>query len=175
MRQIRTVIRSLVTANGYIVAMDDGTIAWNPKNGQHKRIKISAQASVMLGLMNPFGEIARVVVGDVSGCITIISLSEMSVVDRFVTKDSAVRSLCSSSKSDESILVGCENGSILLVGQNVPGRVVTLFKLDGPASALRVVGQSLHIQQGWERLMLDWTGLPCETLVSRTEKSLVFA
>ena len=60
MRQIRTVIRSLVTANGYIVAMDDGTIAWNPKNGQHKRTKISAQASVMLGLMNPFGEIDRV-------------------------------------------------------------------------------------------------------------------
>jgi hypothetical protein len=99
----------------------------------------------------------------------------MTVIDRYVTKNSTVRSLCSSSKSDESILVGCENGAILLVGESVPGRVVTLFRLDGPASALRVIGQSLHIQQGWERLMLDWTGLPCEKLTIENEKSLVFA
>ena len=175
MRQVRTVIRSLVTVNGYIVAMDDGTIAWTPKNGQHKRLRLNALASVMLGLMNPFGEIDRVVIGDVSGCITIISLSDMKMLDRFVTKNSTVRSLCSSSKSDESILVGCENGEILLIGQNVPGRVVTLFKLDGPASALRVVGQSIHIQQGWERLMLDWTGLPCDKIMLQNENSLVFA
>ena len=175
MRQMRTVIRSLVTSNGYVVAMDDGTIAWTPKNGQHKRINISAQASVMLGLMDTFGEIDRVVIGDVTGCVTIISLSNMAVIDRFVTKNSTVRSLCTSSKSDDSILVGCENGVILLVGESVPGRMVTLFKLDGPASALRVVGQSLHIQQGWERLMLDWTGLPCEKLTIVNEKSLVFA
>ena len=45
-----------------------------------------------------------------------------------------------------------------MVGQNVPNRVVSLFELDGPASALRIVGQDLHIQQGWERKVVSWSG-----------------
>jgi hypothetical protein len=47
-----------------------------------------------------------------------------------------------------------------MVGQNIPGRVVNLFELDGPASALRIIGQDLHIQQGWERKVVSWTGHP---------------
>jgi hypothetical protein len=45
-----------------------------------------------------------------------------------------------------------------MVGTNVPNRVVNLFELDGPASALRIIGQDLHIQQGWERKVISWTG-----------------
>jgi len=36
--------------------------------------------------------------------------------------------------------------------------VMNLFDLDGPASALRIIGQDLHIQQGWERKVVTWTG-----------------
>ena len=82
----------------------------------------------------------------------------MQVVDRYLVGNSKVRCLCVSSMSGESILVGCEDGSVHIIGDNVPNRVVGLFELDGPASALRVVGQDLHIQQGWERKVVSWKG-----------------
>ena len=155
---MRTVIRSMVTAGGNVTAMDDSTIVWKPKEGKQKRVRIEARASVMLGLIGPNGTIDRIVVGDEYGGVSIILLQSMEVVNRFVVCDSKVRSLCSSSISGETILVGCENGSVFMVGQNVPNRVINLFDLDGPASALRIVGQDLHIQQGWERKVVAWDG-----------------
>ena len=165
MRQLRTVIRSMVTANGCVVAMDDATIVWKPKSDRQRRVRIAAPASVLLGLIGPNGMVDRVVAGDVYGGVNLISLTTMEVIDRFVVGDSKIRSLCASSISGESILVGCENGSVSMVGKNVPNRVVNLFDLDGPASALRIIGQDLHIQQGWERKVVAWTG----------QKSLVVA
>lgn len=165
MRQLRTVIRSMVTPGGNVIAMDDSTIVWKPRDGKQRRLRIEARASVLLGLIGPNGLVDRVVVGDEYGGVNIILLNSMEIIDRFVVSESKVRSLCSSSISGESILVGCENGSVFMVGKNVPNRVMNLFDLDGPASALRIVGQDLHIQQGWERKVVTWTG----------QKSLVVA
>ena len=158
MRQLRTVIRSMVTADGCVVAMDDATIVWKPKGDRQRRGRIAAPASVLLGLIGPDGMVDRVVAGDVYGGVNLISLATMEVIDRYVVGNSKVRSLCVSSISGESILVGCENGSVSMVGKNVPNRVVNLFDLDGPASALRIIGQDLHIQQGWVRKVVAWTG-----------------
>ena len=141
----------MLTSEGSIVAMDDATIVWKPKIGIIKRARIEAPASVLLGLVGPNGRVDRVVAGDQYGGVSIINLFDMQVVDRYLVGNSKVRCLCVSSMSGESILVGCEDGSVHIIGDNVPNRVVGLFELDGPASALRVVGQDLHIQQGWER------------------------
>ena len=158
MRQLRTVIRSMVTADGCVVAMDDATIVWKPNGGRQRRVRIEAQASVLLGLIGPSGMVERIVAGDEYGGVNMISLAKMEVIDRFVVGKSKIRSLCASSISGESILVGCENGTVFMVGPSVPNRVVNLFELDGPASALRIIGQDLHIQQGWERKVVSWTG-----------------
>lgn len=151
-------IRSMLTSEGSIVAMDDATIVWKPKIGRSKRARIEAPASVLLGLVGPNGRVDRVVAGDQYGGVSIINLFDMQVVDRYLVGNSKVRCLCVSSMSGESILVGCEDGSVHIIGDNVPNRVVGLFELDGPASALRVVGQDLHIQQGWERKVVSWKG-----------------
>ncbi|MBS84105.1 MAG: hypothetical protein CMA90_03010 [Euryarchaeota archaeon] len=158
MRQLRTVVRSMITSGGSVVAMDDATIVWKPKNDRQKRVKIAAPASVLLGLIGPDGMVDRVVAGDVCGGVNLISLDSMEVIDRYVVGNTKIRSLCSSSISGESILAGCENGSVFMIGANVPNRVLNLFDLDGPASALKIVGQDLHIQQGWERKVVAWTG-----------------
>jgi len=155
---MRTVIRSMLTADGVVVAMDDATIVWKPRDGKQKRVRLDAKASVLLGLIGPIGVVDKIVVGDDYGGINFISLTSMEVLDRYVVGNSKVRSLCVSSISGESILVGCENGSVFMVGKNVPNRVVNLFELDGPASALRIVGQDLHIQQGWEKKIVAWDG-----------------
>ena len=158
MRQMRTVIRSMLTADGVVVAMDDAAIVWKPRDGKQKRVSLEARASVLLGLVGPLGVVDKIVVGDVCGGINFISLSSMKVIDRYVVGGSKVRSLCASSMSGESILVGCENGGVFMVGSNVPNRVLNLFDLDGPASALKIVGQDLHIQQGWEKKIVAWNG-----------------
>ena len=148
----------MLTSEGSIVAMDDATIVWKPKIGRSKRARIEAPASVLLGLVGPNGRVDRVVAGDQYGGVSIINLFDMQVVDRYLVGNSKVRCLCVSSMSGESILVGCEDGSVHIIGDNVPNRVVGLFELHGPASALRVVGQDLHIQQGWERKVVSWKG-----------------
>tara|TARA_B100000035_G_C20968900_1_gene540115 strand:+ start:498 stop:998 length:501 start_codon:yes stop_codon:yes gene_type:complete len=158
MRQFRAVIRSLVTQYGTLVALDDASIIWKQKGEREKRLKITAQASVILGLIGPNGRINRVVIGDDYGGISFVSIPKMELIERFVVGDSRIRSLCCSSISGESILVGCEDGKVHMVGQNVPNNVVTLFELEGPASALRVEGTVLHIHQGWERKVVDWMG-----------------
>tara|TARA_B100000941_G_scaffold283757_1_gene253629 strand:- start:4741 stop:5238 length:498 start_codon:yes stop_codon:yes gene_type:complete len=158
MTQLRMVIRSMLTSEGIVTAMDDSTIIWKPKFGKIRRTKIQAPASVLLGVIGPKGVISRIIAGDRYGGVSVILLPEMKVVDRYVVGNSEVRSLCLSSLSGDSILVGCDNGSIHMVGQRVPNRVVSLFELEGPASAIRVVGQDLHVQQGWERKVMTWSG-----------------
>ena len=128
MRQLRTVIRSMLTSEGSIVAMDDATIVWKPKIGRSKRARIEAPASVLLGLVGPNGRVDRVVAGDQYGGVSIINLFDMQVVDRYLVGNSKVRCLCVSSMSGESILVGCEDGSVHIIGDNVPNRVVGLFE-----------------------------------------------
>ena len=148
----------MLTAEGTVLAMDDATIVWKPRVGKQKRVKLEARASVLLGLMGPMGMIDKIVVGNEYGGINFILLSTMEVIDKFSVGNSEIRSLCSSSMSGESVLVGCENGSVHMVGKNVPNRVIRLFELDGPASALKIVGQDLHIHQGWERKIVAWDG-----------------
>lgn len=164
MRGTRAVLRSMVTPDGCLTAMDDGSINWRPRGGGLIRARIEVLSSVLLGLKGPTGHIDRIVVGDRMGGITILSISDLSIIDKFMTKGSPILSLCSSSMSGESILAGCKNGQVFLVGANIPGRVIELFELEGPASALRVIGQNLHIQQGWERKIVDWKGKTTESL-----------
>ncbi len=158
MRQFRAVIRSLVTRYGTLVALDDASIIWKQKGERERRLKLPAPASVILGLVGPNGRINRVVVGDDYGGVSFVSIPEMELFERYVVGTSRIRSICCSSISGESILVGCEDGKVIMVGQNVPNNMVLLLELDGPASALKVEGTNLHIHQGWERKVVDWLG-----------------
>ena len=74
MRQMRTVIRSMLTADGVVVvAMDDAAIVWKPRDGKQKRVRLNAKASVLLGLIGPMGVVDKIVVGDDYGGINFIS------------------------------------------------------------------------------------------------------
>ena len=48
----RVVIRSLVTPEGSLVAMDDGAIVWRPILGTKVQIKLEAIATVLLSLIH---------------------------------------------------------------------------------------------------------------------------
>ena len=147
-----------MTRYGTLVALDDASIIWKQKGERERRLKLPAQASVILGLVGPNGRIDRVVIGDDYGGVSFVSIPGMELIERYVVGMSKIRSICCSSISGDSILVGCEDGKVIMVGHNVPNNMVLLFELDGPASALKVEGTNLHIHQGWERKVVDWLG-----------------
>jgi hypothetical protein len=47
-----------------------------------------------------------------------------------------------------------------MVGDQVPSRKILLFQNEGPITSIRVSNNEIHLQSGWQRRVLDFTG--CE-------------
>ncbi len=154
----RVVIRSLVTAEGSLVAMDDGAIVWRPILGTKVQIKLEAIATVLLAVKGPTGSYDVVAVGDSTGGVSILSLPRLDTIDKFNIQGGIVRSVNAVSDSSGKFLAAAQDGSVWVIGNEVPGRVVHLFTHTGPITSLRVQGESIHIQSGWNRRTYDWTG-----------------
>ena len=154
----RVVIRSLVTREGNLVAMDDGAIVWRPTLGTRVQIKLEAVATVLLAIKGPTGCYDMVAVGDSTGGISILSLPRLDTIDKFSIEGGIVRSLNAVQGSSRKFLAAAQDGSVWVIGNEVPGRVVHLFSHTGPITSLRVHGDSILIQSGWNRRTYDWTG-----------------
>ena len=154
----RTVIRSLVTNEGSIVAMDEGTIAWRPCIGTRTQTKLEALTTVLLAVKGPNERYDSVVVGDSSGGISVLSLPRLEKIDKFVVDGGIVRSVHAVSPNGHKFMAATQDGSVWIVGSEVPGRCVKLFKHSGPVTSLRIDGESIHIQSGWNRQTYDWCG-----------------
>ena len=154
----RTVIRSLVTSEGSLVAMDDGTIMWRPLLGTRTQIKLEALATVLLAVKGPNEVYDTVVVGDSSGGVSILSLPRLETIDKFAIEGGIVRSVNAVSPNGQKFLAATQNGSVWVIGPEVPGRCVLLFKHLGPVTSLRIEGEAIHIQSGWNRHTYDWAG-----------------
>ena len=79
----RVVIRSLVTPEGCLVAMDDGAIVWRPTHGTRTQIKLDAIATVLLALKGPTGCYDITAIGDSNGGITLLSLPRLEEIEKF--------------------------------------------------------------------------------------------
>jgi hypothetical protein len=154
----RVVVRSLVTPEGNLVAMDDGTIVWRPLNGLRRQIKIEAIATVLLAMKGPNKRYEMVGIGDSNGGVTLLSLPMLEVVERFSVQGGIVRSLCVVSTSVNKFLASTQDGAVWLLGPDVPSRTVRLFSHNGPITSLRLEEELIHIQSGWNRRTYDWTG-----------------
>ena len=111
----RVVVRSLVTPEGCLVAMDDGMIQWRPNDGTNKRAKLDAIATVMLVLKGPSSRIETAVVGDSNGGVTLLSLPNLELVDKFTTEGGIVRSMCTVSASETSFLAATQGRPVCMV------------------------------------------------------------
>lgn len=154
----RVVVRSLVTPDGCLVAMDDGLVQWRPHHGTNRRIKLDAIATVMLVIKGPNNRIESAIIGDANGGVTYLTLPMLDIVDKFTVDGGVVRSMCSASPNETSFLVATQGGQVWMVGPNVPRRGVKLFTYDGPISSLRLHDQIIHIQSGWNRASYSMDG-----------------
>jgi hypothetical protein len=154
----RVVIRSLVTQEGCLVAMDDGAIVWRPSHGNRSQIKLEAIATVLLALKGPTGHYDIVAIGDSTGGVTLLSLPRLETIEKFSIGGGIVRSITAVSNSVGKYLAATQDGSVWVIGAEVPGRTLHLFTHSGPITSLRLLGESIIIQSGWNRRTYDWTG-----------------
>ncbi len=154
----RIVIRSLVTGEGCLVAMDDGAIVWRPTHGTRNQLKLDAIATVLLAVKGPTEKYDIAVIGDSSGGVTLLSLPRLEVIEKFAVDGGIVRSITAVPHSFGKYLAATQNGSVWVVGNEVPNRVIKLFTHSGPITSLRLVDDSIIIQSGWNRRTYNWTG-----------------
>ena len=154
----RIVLRSLVTSDGCLTAMDDGMIIWRPTSGRRQQTKLESLATVLLAFKSTNNRLNSIVVGDNCGGIIHLSIPCLEVINRFELEGESIRSICSASESTQRLLVACQSGSIWMVGEQVPSRKVPLFQNDGPVTSIRVINNEIHLQSGWQRRVIDFTG-----------------
>ena len=154
----RVVVRSLVTPQGCLVAMDDGLIQWRPNTGPNRRMKLDAIATVMVVLKGPSLSIETAVIGDAQGGVTLLSLPAMEVIDKFAVEGGVVRSMCTVSSSESSFLAATQSGQVWMVGANVPQRGIKLLTHDGPITSMRLHENMIYIQSGWTRASYSMDG-----------------
>ena len=154
----RVVIRSLVTPEGCLVAMDDGAIVWRPTHGLRSQIKLEAIATVLLAIKGPTETYDVVAIGDSTGGVTLLSLPRLETIEKFTIDGGIVRSITAVSNSVGKYLAATQDGSVWVIGTEVPGRTLHLFTHSGPITSLRLLEDSIIIQSGWNRRTYDWTG-----------------
>lgn len=154
----RVVIRSLVTGEGCLVAMDDGAIVWRPTHGTRSQLKLDAIATVLLAIKGPTEQYDIAAVGDASGGITLLSLPRLEVMEKFSVDGGIIRSITAVPGSFGKYVAATQNGSVWVIGTEVPARAIHLFTHSGPITSLRLVEDSIIIQSAWNRRTYDWTG-----------------
>jgi hypothetical protein len=140
--------------------MDDGMIIWKPILGRRQQTKLDSLVTVLLAFKSNNNRLESIIVGDNSGGITHLSVPCLEVINKFNLEGESIRSICSASESTHRLLAACQSGSIWVVGDQVPSRKILLFQNEGPITSIRVSNNEIHLQSGWQRRVLDFTG--CE-------------
>ena len=131
---------------------------WRPTHGNRSQLKLEAIATVLLALKGPTGCYDVVAIGDSTGGVTLLSLPRLDLIEKFSIEGGIVRSITAVSNSVGKYLAATQNGSVWVIGTEVPGRSVHLFTHSGPITSLRLIEDKILIQSGWNRRTYDWTG-----------------
>ena len=71
----RTIVRSLTTDEGTLVAMNDGLIVWKPIDGRPFRMHLEALPTVLLVVRGPMGNLDLAAIGTSSGTGQVVDLT----------------------------------------------------------------------------------------------------
>ena len=89
----RTIVRSLITTDGTLVAMNDGMLAWKPLDGRPTRTVVEGLPTVLLALRGPMGPVDAAVVGTATGDVHVLTLPRLESVATFQLKSGSVRAI----------------------------------------------------------------------------------
>ncbi|MBE54577.1 MAG: hypothetical protein CMB00_04985 [Euryarchaeota archaeon] len=156
--QQRTVVRSLTTNDGTLVAMNDGTVAWKPIEGRPTRTLLEGLPTVLLALRGPMGPIDSAVIGTADGEVVVYTLPRLEVVAKFSLKSGSIRAITLVEQGAFHFLVGTQHGAVWSVCDHRTERAELIFSIDGPVSSLRIEGELVHVRSGWIHHVRAWDG-----------------
>ena len=154
----RTIVRSLTTSEGTLVAMDDGLIVWNPTNDRPIRQRLETLPTVLLAIRGPMGRIDTAVVGNTMGEEIVLTLPRLEVVQRFVVKGGSIRAVSLVNDASMKLLAGTQNGEVWCLDEQGDVREHLLFSIDGPVSSLHCDSGIVHVRSAWIHHMHAWDG-----------------
>jgi len=154
----RMIVRSLTTAEGTLVAMDDGLIAWKPKNGRAQRIRLEAIATVLLVVRGPMDTIDTAIVGNARGEVLVFTLPRLEMISKYELKGGCIRALSLIDQGSLNLLAGTQNGSVWSLDDRKSERQKVLFTINGPVSSLHLENGMVHVRSGWIHHMHAWDG-----------------
>ena len=149
----------MVLNDGYIIALDDGLISWRPSGGRRTNHRLQYPASILLGMKGPTGLCESIIIGDTRGNVIRLSLPKLELLDAFETTSGVVRSICRVSDTSDRILVGSNSGHVWLLGRDVPGNCLLLFKHNQCITSIRSTGDEITLQSGWSKYTYNWEGI----------------
>lgn len=159
------VIRSLVLESGILNAHATGRLRWWPRHGVPREIRLTAPATVLLGLSGPQGKTWRVAVGDEQGGVRRLSLPDLVPVDHWIGDGVPTSALSTwrDAAGRRHLLCGDHEGKIRSL--DTKGRN-PMFEVGEAVTGLRVDRGRIIVSCGWRRSVHDWTGalVPAENL-----------
>ena len=154
----RTIVRSLTTTDGTLVAMNDGMLAWKPLDGRPTRTVVEGLPTVLLALRGPMGPVDAAVVGTATGDVHVLTLPRLESVATFQLISGSVRAITLVEEGAFHFLVGTQHGAVWSVCDGRTERCELVFSIDGPVSSLHLDDERVHVQSGWIRHVRTWDG-----------------
>ncbi|DAC56255.1 MAG TPA: hypothetical protein D7I11_01160 [Candidatus Poseidoniales archaeon] len=154
----RTIVRSLTTKDGTLVAMNDGTLAWKPLNGRPTRTLVEGLPTVLMALRGPMGPIDAAVIGTADGEVAVFTLPRLETVAKFALNSGSVRAITLVEEGAFHFLVGTQHGAVWSVCDERAERCRLVFSIDGPVSSLHLEEERVHVRSGWIHHVRSWDG-----------------
>jgi hypothetical protein len=154
----RTIVRSLTTKDGTLIAMNDGLVAWKPVNDRPTRTTLDGLPTVLLALRGPMGPIDAAAIGTADGSVHILTLPRMETVAKFELKSGSIRAITLLAEGEMRFLVGTQHGAVWSLDDASVERCEHVFSIDGPVSSLHLEGRLVHVRSGWIRHVRTWDG-----------------
>ena len=153
MRNNRTTVRSLVTAQGTCLAMSDGLVIWETP-ATRKTLHLRTSATAILGVKEDDVALSKLYIGDKLGQLHIVQLPEFSLVSSSTISHASLRSMCMNDQSE--LLLADAEGRIFTA--DVDGKASLLFETNRSVSSIRSERGTIRIQSGWEQCVYDHDG-----------------
>ena len=153
MRNNRTTVRSLVTAQGTCLAMSDGLVIWETPAAR-KTLHLRTSATAILGVKEDDVALSKLYIGDKLGQLHIVQLPEFSLVSSSTISHASLRSMCMNDQSE--LLLADAEGRIFTA--DVQGKASLLFETNRSVSSIRSERGTIRIQSGWEQCVYDHDG-----------------
>ena len=150
MRNNRTTVRSLVTTQGTFLAMSDGMVVWEA-TATRRTLHLRTAATALLGVKEDNRSLSKLFVGDRLGQLHVIQLPAFVLDYTSTVSDAAIRAMCID--EDGTLVVADAKGNIWTVGSN--GNSQLMFETNRSISSIRIEGQTIRIQSGWEQCVYN--------------------